>query len=124
MKNLFIALFTLIVVALQAQTGHVLQGAGAVNFSMGGAATAMPADVLGTLQWNPAAITAFDRSAAALSVAYFTAAPEVFAAASNQQLNPLFISAENPLGKIPHSEIKSSMYTDVVLVGISYAFGK
>lgn len=85
MKNLLNAIFVLAAFALQAQTGHVLQGAGAVNFSMGGAATAMPADVLGALQWNPASITAFDRSAAALSVAYFTAAPEVFAAAPNQQ---------------------------------------
>ncbi|MCB0520488.1 MAG: outer membrane protein transport protein [Saprospiraceae bacterium] len=79
MKNLLIALFIILTLSLQAQTGHVLQGAGASNFSMGGAATAMPADILGSLQWNPASITALDRSGVALSAAYFTAAPEVYA---------------------------------------------
>ncbi|MBK9018242.1 MAG: outer membrane protein transport protein [Saprospiraceae bacterium] len=79
MKNLLIALFTILAASLFAQTGHVLQGAGAVNFSMGGAGTALPIDVNGALQWNPASITAFDRTELALSVAYFTAAPEVFA---------------------------------------------
>ena len=43
---------------------------------------------------------------------------------SGQLMNPFFITAENPLGKIPQSEIKSSMHTDVVLLGVSYAFGK
>ena len=79
MKNLLVVFFTILALSLQAQTGHVLQGSGAVNFSMGGAATAMPVDVLGALQWNPASITAFDRSEVGLSVAYFTAAPSVYA---------------------------------------------
>ncbi len=81
MKNLLIAFLTILTFALQAQTGHVLQGAGATNFSMGGAGTAMPVDVLGALQWNPASITSFGRSEVALSVAYFTAAPEVYSKA-------------------------------------------
>ncbi|MCF8245600.1 MAG: outer membrane protein transport protein [Saprospiraceae bacterium] len=79
MKNLLISIFTIFTAALFAQTGHVLQGAGAVNFSMGGAGTALPLDVNGALQWNPASITAFDKNEIALSVAYFTAAPEVYA---------------------------------------------
>ena len=41
-----------------AQTGHS-PGSGPVNFSMGGAATAMPLDVTGALWWNPVTITAF-----------------------------------------------------------------
>jgi len=79
MKSLLISIFILLTVSLFAQTGHVLQGAGAVNFSMGGAGTALPLDVNGALQWNPASITAFDRNELALSVAYFTAAPSVYA---------------------------------------------
>lgn len=101
MKNLLITIFVCTAFALQAQTGHVLQGAGAVNFSMGGAATAMPADVLGALQWNPASITAFDRNAAALSVAYFTAAPEVYAAAPNEQGGITSGTTEDELGASP-----------------------
>lgn len=81
MKNLLVAFFTLLALALQAQTGHVLQGAGAVNFSMGGAATALPINVNGALQWNPASITAFDHNELDVSLALFTAAPEVYAKA-------------------------------------------
>jgi long-chain fatty acid transport protein len=79
MKKLFVSIFSILTVSLLAQTGHVLQGAGAVNFSMGGAGTALPLDPNGALQWNPASITAFDRNELALSVAYFTAAPAVYA---------------------------------------------
>lgn len=79
MKNLLSLLAILVTISLQAQTGHVLQGAGAVNFSMGGAATALPIDAAGSLQWNPASITAFENNELSLSVAYFTAAPEVYA---------------------------------------------
>lgn len=79
MKNLLVILFTIFSISLWSQTGHVLQGSGAVNFSMGGASTALPVDVLGALQWNPASITAFDQSEVGLSVAYFTAAPSLYA---------------------------------------------
>ncbi len=79
MKNLLVIFFTMLALTFQAQTGHVLQGSGAVNFSMGGASTALPIDVLGAMQWNPASITTFDRSEVGLSVAYFTASPSVYA---------------------------------------------
>ncbi|TAK40483.1 MAG: hydrocarbon degradation protein [Saprospiraceae bacterium] len=79
MKSIIIALFSLLMVTLHAQTGHVLQGSGAVNFSMGGAATALPIDAAGSLQWNPASITAFGQNELSASVAWFTAAPEVYA---------------------------------------------
>jgi len=79
MKSLFITLFSILMLSLQAQVGHIMQGAGAVNFSMGGAGTALPVDVCGALQWNPASITAFSQNELSLSVAYFTAAPEVYA---------------------------------------------
>ncbi len=78
MKNLLSLLAILVTISLQAQTGHILQGAGAVNFSMGGAGTALPVDAAGALQWNPASITAFDNNELSFSVAYFTAAPEVY----------------------------------------------
>jgi long-chain fatty acid transport protein len=101
MKNLLIAFLAILTFALQAQTGHVLQGAGAANFSMGGAATAMPVDVLGALQWNPASITAFGRSEVALSVAYFTAAPEVYAKAPDGQGGFIEGTTKDDLGASP-----------------------
>lgn len=79
MKNLLVILFTIFSISLWSQTGHVLQGSGAVNFSMGGASTALPVDVLGALQWNPASISVFEQSEVGLSVAYFTAAPSLYA---------------------------------------------
>jgi long-chain fatty acid transport protein len=45
-----------------AQEGFVLTGVGAVNRSMGGAATAAPLDASGALYWNPATITGLPRS--------------------------------------------------------------
>ena len=35
---------------LSAQTGHIMQGIGATNMSMGGASTAQPIDINGALQ--------------------------------------------------------------------------
>lgn len=59
------------------QAGHIMQGAGAVNMSMGGAATAQPLDITGTLHWNPAAITAFDRDQVRLDIGLFFSSPEL-----------------------------------------------
>ncbi len=63
-----------------------MQGAGAVNFSMGGAATALPVDILGSLYWNPASISQFDRNAAALSMGGFSAAPQLYSSIPNELL--------------------------------------
>ena len=54
-----------------AQAGHIMQGVGAVNMSMGGAATAQPLDISGALQWNPAAISVFSGKKISLSVGAF-----------------------------------------------------
>jgi long-chain fatty acid transport protein len=45
-----------------AQFGAQLTGVGAINRSMGGAATAAPLDTLGAIQWNPATISALPNS--------------------------------------------------------------
>lgn len=46
----------------QAQMGHVLNGVGPVNQSMAGAATAMPIDASGAVQWNPGAISGLEHN--------------------------------------------------------------
>jgi len=61
MRKTFLNLsFLIFATAVLAQSGHIMQGVGAVNMSMGGAATAQPLDISGALQWNPAAISTFD----------------------------------------------------------------
>jgi len=60
---------------LFAQAGHIMQGIGATNMSMGGAATAQPIDINGALQWNPAAISAFDTKIFSVNTGLFFSAP-------------------------------------------------
>lgn len=59
------------------QAGHIMQGVGAVNMSMGGAATAQPLDINGAMQWNPAAISTFDGRTISLSAGAFFSSPEL-----------------------------------------------
>lgn len=63
---------------LFAQTGHIMQGAGAVNMSMGGAATGQPLDITGALQWNPAAISAFDGTTIKFDIGLFFSSPGLY----------------------------------------------
>ncbi|HMQ45473.1 MAG TPA: hydrocarbon degradation protein, partial [Mariniflexile sp.] len=58
--NLFKFLFLFFTTSVFSQAGHIMQGVGAVNMSMGGASTAQPLDISGALQWNPAAISTFN----------------------------------------------------------------
>lgn len=69
--------FMLLATFAFSQTGHLMQGAGAVNMSMGGAATAMPLDITGALQWNPAAISTFDRTIIKFDIGLFFSSPEL-----------------------------------------------
>ena len=69
--------FLLLSSMVYSQTGHLMQGAGAVNMSMGGASTAQPLDITGALQWNPASISAFDSKIAKLDIGLFYSSPEL-----------------------------------------------
>lgn len=60
---------------LLAQAGHIMQGIGATNMSMGGAATAQPIDINGALQWNPAGISAFDSKVISFNAGLFFSSP-------------------------------------------------
>ena len=60
-----------------AQTGHLMQGVGAVNMSMGGAATAQPLDISGAMQWNPASLSVFDGSILKFDIGAFEGVPEL-----------------------------------------------
>jgi len=60
-----------------AQVGHVMQGVGAFNMSMGGAATGQTLDISGALQWNPAAISSFDQQILKVDVGIFFSSPQL-----------------------------------------------
>jgi long-chain fatty acid transport protein len=64
-----------------AQAGHIMQGIGATNMSMGGAATAQPIDVNGALQWNPAAISAFETKVISVNAGLFFSSPVLYSTA-------------------------------------------
>lgn len=63
--------------AVFSQAGHIMQGVGAVNMSMGGASTAQPLDISGAIQWNPAAISTFDGKIIKLDIGLFFSSPEL-----------------------------------------------
>lgn len=76
MKKLFsILLAGFMPFLVYAQAGHIMQGIGAHNMSMGGAATAQPLDISGTLNWNPAGISAFDKKIFSANAGFFFSSP-------------------------------------------------
>jgi len=70
------------------QTGHIMQGVGAVNMSMGGAATAQPLDISGAMHWNPGAISTFDKKLIKLDIGLFFSSPEVTSSLPAGMLGP------------------------------------
>jgi long-chain fatty acid transport protein len=77
MKNIFKLAVLLLTTSLFAQAGHIMQGLGSVNMSMGGAATAQPLDISGSLQWNPATISVFDSKIINFDIGAFFSSPEL-----------------------------------------------
>ncbi len=78
MKNFTFTLCALFITTVTfSQAGHIIQGAGSVNMSMGGAATAQPLDISGALHWNPATISAFDEDIIKLDIGLFFSSPEL-----------------------------------------------
>ncbi|NQW35610.1 MAG: outer membrane protein transport protein [Flavobacteriales bacterium] len=61
-----------------AQAGHIMQGVGSFNMSMGGAATAQPLDISGALQWNPASISVFNDKILSFDLGLFFSSPNLY----------------------------------------------
>jgi long-chain fatty acid transport protein len=76
-KLLLSACLLLLSFGLYAQAGHIMQGVGATNMSMGGAATAQPLDINGALQWNPAGISTFNETIISFNAGLFFSSPEL-----------------------------------------------
>ena len=70
--TIVLALFSTVAFA---QSGHLMQGIGAVNMSMGGAATGKAMDISGALQWNPASISGYSGTKIGLDVGMMFSSP-------------------------------------------------
>ena len=70
------------------QAGHIMQGVGAVNMSMGGASTAQPLDISGALHWNPATISTFDDKIIRFDIGAFFSSPELTSSLPAGMLGP------------------------------------
>ncbi len=76
-KLFFLTVLGLFPVFLFAQVGHIMQGIGAHNMSMGGAATGNPLDINGALNWNPAGISAFNTKEFSANAGLFFSSPQL-----------------------------------------------
>lgn len=76
-KNLLKLCVLIFSTAAFSQAGHIMQGVGSVNMSMGGAATGQPLDISGALHWNPASISAFDDKIVKFDIGLFFSSPEL-----------------------------------------------
>jgi long-chain fatty acid transport protein len=84
MKKLLSTLITgFLPLFIFAQSGHIMQGIGANNMSMGGAATGQPLDINGALHWNPAAISVFNTKSFSANAGLFFSAPELSSTVPN-----------------------------------------
>jgi len=88
MRKLLRIAFVLFTTATFAQAGHIMQGVGAVNMSMGGAATAMPLDISGAMQWNPATLSAFSGKILDFNIGAFASSPELSSSLPAGMLGP------------------------------------
>lgn len=86
--NLFKLFALLFSTFLYAQSGHIMQGVGSVNMSMGGASTAQPLDISGAMQWNPAAISTFDSKILKFDLGLFFSSPELRSSLPPDMLEP------------------------------------
>jgi len=97
--TLFLALvFTTFV--SYSQTGHLMQGIGAFNMSMGGASTGQALDINGALQWNSAAISQFDKTVITVDVGLMFSSPTLYSTAPTQN-GPMSGSTDSELGPSP-----------------------
>lgn len=76
-KLLSLSVLAFLPVLLFSQVGHIMQGIGAHNMSMGGAATGQPLDINGALNWNPAGISAFNKKIFSANAGLFFSSPEL-----------------------------------------------
>jgi len=87
-KEILVFALSLLTTIAFAQVGHIMQGVGAFNMSMGGASTAQPLDIEGALQWNPASISVFNKKILAFDAGLFFSSPNISSSLPAGMLGP------------------------------------
>jgi long-chain fatty acid transport protein len=125
MKTSFLQ-FCLILISSVAfsQTGHLMQGIGAVNMSMGGASTAQPLDINGAMQWNPAALSTFHGSILRLDVGSFYASPELSSSLPAGAMWPEDTFYEGSPASPPVSGVTQDDKGASIMPALGYMWGK
>jgi len=96
MRNFLRLVLVLFTSATFAQAGHIMQGVGAVNMSMGGSGTALPIDAQSALQWNPAALSKFNGKILSFDIGAFFSSPEL-----SSSYGPMSGTTEDDRGTSP-----------------------
>ena len=118
MKKFSIPVFLLLISTFAfSQAGHIMQGVGANNMSMGGAATAQPLDISGALQWNPASISVFNDKIIKLDVGLFFSSPELYSTV------PEFDALGQPTGNFYSGSTKDDRGTSI-MPALAMVWGK
>ena len=110
MKNRLTIISIFFITNLFAQSGHLMQGVGAVNMSMGGASTTQPININGALKWNPAAISVFEGNTISLNVGLFMANPE--------------LSSTVPTPNGPMSGTSTDTKSNSIMPSLGFVYGK
>ncbi len=118
MKNILKLAVLFLTTSLFAQAGHIMQGVGSVNMSMGGAATAQPLDISGALQWNPAAISVFDSKIINFDIGAFFSSPEL--SSTVPEFNP---NTGQPTGNFYSGTTKDDRGVSP-MPALAYVYGK
>ena len=97
--------------------GHLMQGIGSVNMSMGSAATGQPIDISGALQWNPAGITDFNGNTVSVNAGLFMSNPELSSSyglmsgvTKDEKANSIMPAVAVTFGKNPHHKFGISVF--------------
>lgn len=101
--------------ALFSQSGHIMQGVGAANMAMGGAATGQSIDFNGAILWNPAGVSKYSGNEVSLSLGAFFASPTLKSSLPENMLFP---------GSPAVSGTTNDEKGTSILPAISYLWGK
>lgn len=121
MKRIIFTVSVLFSGLFMAQVGHLMQGVGSVNMSMGGASTGQVIDINGALQWNPAGITEFDGTNLSVNAGLFMSNPKLSSTyndgtntysgtTEDQKANSIMPAVAVTFGKDPNYKFGVSVY--------------
>jgi len=121
LSQLVLLLFTSLAFS---QVGHLMQGVGAVNMSMGGAATAQPLDISGAMQWNPASLSVFNGSKLKFDVGGFFSSPKLYSSLPEGAMWPEGAFGPGTPASPPVSGVTKDDKGTSIMPALAFAWGK